>query len=385
MKILFVGPNASEYAQATGHGDVAAARWAYGLLKGLQDLGHEILVLSHTHERIWPRGERFWRSRDERYYPSDWPCVDVPYPAVFKLREHWLNWMYPRKAREIVHSREIDAVVLYNCMSPYQVSIQSVACRASIPVFPIILDGDDPRKDSWAKLLKDTQESTGVVFLSYWAMKNYPAKKPVFHLDGGVGKWNGRIPTDISAESQEIKSFVHTGALDYWRGLDFFERVAKIVLERKLPIRLVLCGRLADNARDRLRKIPCVDLKGFVSDSELDSICESAIGFVNVREPSVGDNILNFPSKLPYYLSYGKPVVSTWIDSLAPEYRTLLFAENTNTPEGFVAELSRVVQITSSELTQRYNLILRWFKGAKLWSKQAQRLAEWMGQVIYVR
>lgn len=384
MKILFVGPNASEYAQMTGHGDVAAARWAYGLLKGLQNLGHEILVLSHTHERIWPRGERFWRSRDERYYPSDWPCVDVPYPAVFKLREHWLNWMYPRKAQEIVRSQEFDAVLLYNCMEPYQVSVQSVAHREGIPVFPIILDGDDPRKDSWAKLLKDTQESTGVVFLSHWAKENYPAKKPVFHLDGGVGNWNGRPSKGPPVGDQRVRNFVHTGALDYWRGLDFFERVARIVDERKLPVKLVLCGRLADSARDRLRKIPCVDLKGFASDSELDSICGSATGFLNVREPSVGDNILNYPSKLPHYLSYGKPVVSTWIDSLAPEYRTLLFAENTNTPEGFVAELNRVVQIKPSELKRRYDLILRWFEDTRLWSKQAQRLAEWMGQIIHV-
>lgn len=384
MRILYCGPNASDIAQATRHGDVAASRWAYSLLRALADQGHEIVALTHTHERIWPRGEKLWRSRDERYFPRDWPCIDVPYPAIYKLREAWLNWAYPLKARRILEASKFDAVLLYNCMDPYQVAVQHVARGARIPVFPVILDGDDPRKDVWAKLKADTLESAGVVFVSFWAKVKYPASKPTCHLDGGDEVWRGSAPEQSKTMRDQGKefSFVHTGSLDYWRGLDFFEKVAEIVAMRNMPIRFLLCGRISEDARDRLLRHRSVELKGFVSDQELDKICRNAFGFVNVREPSVGDNILNYPSKLPRCLSYGKPVVSTWVDSFAPEYRDLLYANNTNTPDGFVDELKRVIQESPLALKTRYDLIRDWFVASRLWSVQASRLAAWMREVI---
>lgn len=380
MRILFCGPNASELAQATHHGDVAAARWSYSLLRALADKGHQIVALTHTHERIWPRGEKLWRSRDERYFPTDWPCVDVPYPAIYKLRENWLNCAYPRKARKLLKEQKFDAMLLYNCMEPYQVAVMHEANRAGLPVFPIILDGDDPRRDNWEKLKHDTAESTGVVFLSHWAKENYPLCKPTLHLDGGAERWMGR-ESECWHERKE-KIFVHTGALDYWRGLDLMKQVARIVDQRNLPVRFVLCGRILPDMKNAFKDCRCVTCKGFLSDDDLDSLCRSADGFLNVREPSVGDNILNYPSKLPRCMSYGKPIVSTWVDSFSSDYRDLLWANETNTPEGFVRELERVSQASQAEILRKYSLTKAWFESSRLWSSQAESLIRWIEGVV---
>ena len=96
--------------------------------------------------------------------------------------------------------------------------------------------------------------------------------------------------------------FIHTGALDKWRGLDFMLEVIALLERRGANVKIVLCGKMPDDIRNELSVSPVVEWRGFVSNSELSLISREADGFLNVREPSVGDNILNFPSKVPVCL-----------------------------------------------------------------------------------
>ena len=59
---------------------------------------------------------------------------------------------------------------------------------------------------------------------------NFPSSKPRLHLDGGVDAWNGGDSLEI--KQAECTRFVHTGALDKWRGLDFMRKVIAL-LERR--------------------------------------------------------------------------------------------------------------------------------------------------------
>lgn len=376
MKILFVGPNSSEFARATHHGDVAASRWANGLLSALSGR-HEIMVLTHIHERPWPLGECFWRGRDDRYLNLNWPCEVVPYPAICKLRWRYLAWAYPYKARKLFRQHRFDAVVLYNCLDAYSVAVMREAKKAGIPSFPIILDGDDPRRDNWSKILADTKDARGVVFLSHWAAVNFPSKLPRLHLDGGADRWNGQKESPCELE-REPYLFVHTGALDKWRGLDFMKEVVRLIDGQNLPVRILLCGRILPEMRNAFAGRRCVEMKGFVTDDELTAICQNAFGFLNVRDPKVGDNILNYPSKIPHCLSYGKPIVSTWIDSFSPDYRGVLAVDASNSPSTFVDVIKRQINQSKDQLRQQYDIMKSWFNMNKLWTIQAQRLALWI-------
>ena len=122
---------------------------------------------------------------------------------------------------------------------------------------------------------------------------------------------------------------------------------------------------------------PRVEVKGFLPNEEVDAICRGADVFLNVREPDVGDNILNYPSKVPNYLSYGKPVVSTWIDSFSPDYRDVLEVCD-NTPEGFVNVLNGVLAWNAAQREAKFNQIKSWFEERKSWNKQARRLIHWL-------
>lgn len=375
MKILWSGPNVSEWALEHRPGDAAAAKWSYGLMTGLSRFA-ELSAVTQVRERCWPKGDVLWRWHDARLHPSEWPCRSVPYPCLYKVRDFWTRFAYPVVARRMMDEERFDAVLLYNSLYPHQVSVMKEAAKRGMPSFPIILDGDDPRKDNWAKIVADTRFAKGVVFLSSWAAENYPVQKPVLHMDGAADRFNG-LPPDGRGPSWR-PTFVHTGALDKWRGLRFMDAVTHRLAEVRPDIRIVLCGKLTTEERAHFDGLDNVEYRGFVTEQELSEICRKADGFLNVRDPDVGDNILNYPSKVPQYLSWGRPIISTWIDSFSKDYRDVLCVNDDNTPESFVRKVVEVCGWGDGERLAHFNKVKTWFEWNKLWPVQAKRLYEWI-------
>lgn len=147
---------------------------------------------------------------------------------------------------------------------------------------------------------------------------------------------------------------------------------------KRTDVKFVFCGKCEREKMWRdLGADSRVEVKGFVSGDEVDEICRRADVFLNVREPSVGDNILNYPSKVPQYLSWGKPVVSTWIDSFSPDYRDILEVCD-NTPKGFVKVLDGVLSQDDRWKEEKFNQIKTWFEEHKSWERQTKRLLEFV-------
>ena len=390
MKILWVGPFFSDVAlQSKKAANQAAAKWSRGLLRGLERIGCEIRVIDHVPNQRWPKGNVFWQDNDKKWFLDWYPCERVSYLNVCGVKQKWLKWCYVRAAKRIFRDWCPDVVLCYNSLHSFNVAVMEVASRQGIRCVPIILDGDDPRRDNWRKLLRDNRFADGVVFLSWWMYKNYPRQEmPLFHMDGGADMFKGTLPplanvqslTTIDYRSTHVPYvLVHTGALDYWRGLDFMKEVVRIC--KRTDVRFVLCGKCD---RDRMwaefdndRR---VEVKGFVSDAEVDEIWRMADVFLNVRTPGLGGNLVNYPSKIPNYLSWGKPVVSTWNDSFSPEYRSLLEVTD-DTPEGFVRVLDEVLSWNNECRRAKYAQIRSWFVEWKSWSRQTERLVTWLRSV----
>ena len=208
--------------------------------------------------------------------------------------------------------------------------------------------------------------------------KNYPRQDmPLLHMDGGAECFKGVIP--VARRADDVFKVVHTGALDYWRGLDFMKGVVKSC--KRSDVKFILCGKCdKEQMWAEFENDSRVEVKGFLPESEVDEICRCADVFLSVRTPGLGDNLVNYPSKIPNYLSWGVPVVSTWNDSFSPDYRTLLEVSD-DTPEGFNAELDKVLSWDSSTCQQKFNAIHTWFDDNKNWRRQAARLVEWLGSI----
>jgi glycosyltransferase involved in cell wall biosynthesis len=126
---------------------------------------------------------------------------------------------------------------------------------------------------------------------------------------------------------------------------------------------------------------PRVEVKGFVSDEELHDICLRASLFLNTRNPNNGDNILNFPSKIPNYLAYGKPVVSTWLSSLSNDYRLYLQVVEPDDPLIFARRVEEILAWSDKQSQTHYRLLKEWFVKNKLWNIQAERFKNWMNSI----
>lgn len=409
LNILYIGPNDSEWAQMNRPVSLAAAKWARGFLTALSKVTN-VTALTHTYEIAWPKGKIFWRGYDKRLYPDGWDCVAVTYPVLKFVREWWWRFAYAVKAKKIIREKNVDVVLIYNCYESWQVPVLRAINTAfpNVKIIPIILDGDDPRKDDWGWMKRAAAYSDAFVALSWWVYQNIPANtgKPAYHFDGGAEGWRGRGGSEGSGGSGGLGSLegkaatsqtcqtsqtfqaskpyytlVHTGALDQWRGLDFMVGVVKRLTDKRKDVKFVFCGKSSEKVlRDIFKDNPQVELPGFVTEEEMGNICNSADVLLNVRNPNHPDNILNYPSKLPHYLSFGRPIVSTCLQSLSPDYGEVVNFPMQDTVDSYVAKLEEVLGWDIARRECECKKIKAWFESRKSWDTMVAGLVKWIAK-----
>lgn len=379
LKILWIGPFFSDKALTEKRAaNQAAAKWSRGLLRGLERLGCELKVVNHCPEQVWPKGRVFWQNNARKWFLDWYPCARIPYLNVPRIREMWLCWAYGRAVRKMIALWRPDVLLAYNSFHAYNEVAMKVAKTLGVKCVPIILDGDDPRRDNWAWLRRTTKNADGIVFLSWWMKEHCPIDVPVLHLDGGADAFKGSLPLGRAA-GQKPSSFslVHTGALDYWRGLDFMKKVVRMC--GRQDVRFIFCGKCdRDAMRKEFSNDSRVEICGFLPNDDVDKICRAATLFLNVRDPNVGDNIVNYPSKVPQYLAWGKPVISTWLKSFSPDHRDVLCVAESNTPEAFLSKIDEVISWDASVYEKHFNKVKLWYNTYKDWRVQAGRLVDFM-------
>ena len=165
MKILWIGPFFSDEALFKKKAaNQAAAKWSRGLLKGLEHAGCEIRVIDHVPNQRWPKGDIFWQDNDKKWFLDWYPCERISYFNVWGVKELWLGWQYARAVKRVLREWHPDVVLCYNSLHSFNVAVMEEAHRRDIKCVPIILDGDDPRRDDWEKLLHDNRFADGIVF-----------------------------------------------------------------------------------------------------------------------------------------------------------------------------------------------------------------------------
>lgn len=383
-QLLWIGPLFN--ADVLGKRNVlnqAAAKWSWAILNAFSQLGVQVEGIAHCPEQVWPFGKRLWVG-SKGWAIGKYPVHGIGYLNLPWIRKHFLASSYRRKTKQVLQRDTssvqlgvpFDAILGYNVIQPYEVAVVEVAKRLRIPYFGIILDGNDPRRDNWKWILENTKDATGLIFLSHWMNQNYPGTLPTFHFDGGGGEWRG----DKAIQMRESNLIVYTGALDHWRGGDFLVEIVRQL--KRQDVRIVLCGKCNRvKTWARFGNDSRVEVKGFVSEAEMDDLCCRASAFLNVRDPLIGDNVVNFPSKIPNYLAYGKPIVSMWLPSLSPEYRGVLEVVEQKDAFAFAQKIEMVLDWPNSEFQRKHGQIKKWYCSKKTWQIQVKSLLEWMNNI----
>ena len=372
MRVLWIGPWHSDKA-LYGRKAVnqAATEWSRGLLNALVETGCMVHICSHCYEQFWPRGRL--SPGDAADFDFSLPLRVARYINLPFVRSVTLSIAYRQVVVQEIEAFHPDVILSYNVTSFLNVCLENHKLK-NVRWFPIILDQNDPTPDNWCEFMRQTTNASGLIFLSFWGFQHYPGSLPRVHFDGGVEKWNG----EKNANHDGV--IVYSGKYDdQYGGLDLlFEMFREVQAPQ---CRFILTGKDATGRLPKyLRQEPRAEYRGFLRQADLHALHCSASVFVNPRPPGISDNRMAFPSKLFRYLSYGKPVVSTWTDGLAPDYRDLLWVPEDNTPSAYAALIEQALFLGEDSRGALSEKIRLWVQ-AHIWQIQVERLCRWLEEI----
>ena len=220
-------------------------------------------------------------------------------------------------------------------------------------------------------------ELDGCVFLSWRSFGNWYGKAKL-HLDGGVTAGGQGTVDDFDSAKKVV---FYSGTLNAHAGIDLlldaFEKIGAQEIE------LWICGK---GENQKVRKMAKADARikyfGCVSEARLHSLCQKASVMVNPRPSRFLANRNNFPSKLLEYLSYGKPVVSTFTPGIHPEYIPYLKIPAEETPDAMASAIMEVLAWPRTQVKERAEETQQFLAKSKSWKVQATRLVSFLESVV---
>jgi len=300
--------------------------------------------------------------------------VPLRFINVPGMRWKSLGRQYAREAALHARQWKPDVLVTYNAEPYYCPGIRGLGGH-NIPWVPIILDGDDST-EGWEGLATKTALASAGVFLSYAACKSSPFPK-TFHLDGGIRF--DPLPDDPAKRQQPI--VLYAGSRGPWAGVDLLLDAWQSV--RTPGALLWICGQGRSEKLDRAaaNDSRVVD-HGVVPEARLRELMAHATVLVNPRPPEHMGNTINFPSKVLDYLGTGKPVVSTWTESMEPAYREALIVAAPATPTVLAGCLDDVLGWSERRRDQHRTTAAAFCRRHGDWQAKAAGLADWLRTVV---
>lgn len=369
--LLWLG---SQFSDPEGSADdassPAAIAWQASLLNVVRQRGCAVPAIGHIPYRSWPSGRlqaSLWRSDD-----AGAECaLQRRYLNVRGLRILSLAWHYYRAARSRIEpQRPPTAVLTYNAYPYLAIAAAQLQRRLSIPWINVQAD---PVRSHQHPLVARLIRPAGTIYLSWQAFTSSDSPQKL-HLDGGVDTLKVSPPT----HSEGRHAILYAGTLAAYTGLPLLMQAFAAV--QRPDVDLWICGKgdpsavLEASAAD-----PRIKYKGFVSDSELSALAEQACAFVNPRPPEMAMNAANFPSKVLFYLRFGKPVISTATGGLGPDYRPAIIMADGALDIG--SWIDRVVEACGSPLYRGWCATVQKLAAAKTWEVTAEKLIDFVTSV----
>lgn len=376
--IIWLGPCVDEATMLSYPAvSPAANRWQRGLIAALQELGMRVVTIGHLPEPLWPRGKlRIGGSRG--VMPLDIEGQLIDYWNVPGWRNRSLSMGY-LEAFQVYCQREGNptAVISYNATPPNVAVGMHAQEELGIPWICIVADLTGLE---WECLVEILEPAAGCIFLSWGSCRDFPYN-PKLHLDGGIDRLKLTINTGALKPSSQKTVVLYTGAMGHYAGVSFLAQGFRQVKNQE--VELWICGKGTNlDVEQAVAVDPRVKFLGFVSEERLREISQAATIFVNPRPSWIVENRANFPSKILEYLSYGKPVVSTWTGGLSPAYREILVVLGEETSECLARTIENVLRWDAVRYRDFAARARSFLEAEKTWSVQASRLMEWLNREV---
>jgi glycosyltransferase involved in cell wall biosynthesis len=371
-RVLWIGPVVGpDTLQRWRALSPAANRWQASFIAALHARGHHVDVLGHVSEPLWPRGVLRMSGHTETLTCGT-ASLCVPYLNVPAARPWALRQAYVRGFRRALSDGEYDVAVTYNITTATH-AVGRLALDQGMPWVAIV--ADTPVGSRAVRVHNHlAAAASGRLYLSWGSYEE--GVEPCLHLDGGIDRVrpHGRV----RRAAGEPAVILYAGSVAGYAGV-------RLLVEAFLHCRhdreLWICGKGNDAAvAAAATRDPRIRCFGFVTEEELEELSLQTDVFVNPRG-SAG-NQGNFPSKVLEYLTYLKPVVSTWTAGLSPAYRDVLEVCEAESAVSLAATIEDALQWDDERRARYAGAVERFLLETRRWSRQAERFDDWLTESV---
>ena len=357
---------------------IAANKWQKSLIFSLRKKNNKIITLGHTPEPLWPKG--CFKVQGSNIEESNNEGYKLAYYNIPFIRNYILAFGYIVNALRIIKNYGKPKIILLYNVYPFSVALCNFFKKLyGIPWVAIVADA--PTKRSYRLMSKhnnDLVNANGAVFLS-WSYYN-KLKKQIksIHFEGEI-EYNDEKIKIHNKNTSDLFNIMYSGSRGMHTGFEVLIDAIKYISNPN--VRLWVTGgsnKKYDNYIDNENKI--IDF-GFLDDNELDNKMKLADAFISPYEINYEPNQYNFPSKILTYLSYGKPVLSTWTPGLSPEYEKVIYKISESNPISIAEKIDEIASM-SLDLKVKYNNQVRNFlQNEKNIEHQIDSLTQWLDNV----
>jgi glycosyltransferase involved in cell wall biosynthesis len=348
----------------------AANKWQFNFINALNYEGVQVVNIGHCPERVFPYGGLFVNKR-KSLSPVGIKLISSSYLNLPIFRIVGLNILILFKLVCFIRNNKKKPVYLisYNTYSYYVIPLLFSKYFRGIKWISIIAD---PMFDNSDKVNPFNIFADAKIFLSYklFTLSTSPKK---IHIDGGISRIN-ELNKGIFQNGE--KQILYTGAIARHTGIELLTKA--FALHRSKNTRLIVCGKGNNELfQQAIKGNDKITFLGMIDEQKLASLYSSAYLFINPRLVNEETNNSNFPSKLLEYLSYCKPIISTYTGGIHPDYKEIIDFIYTDNPQELADKIDEIASWDDSQYLKKSDKMKSFVEKNKLWSTVVTKFSDW--------
>ena len=293
-------------------------------------------------------------SKDENIFFINLPIIK----SIFKT---FLLWKKTRKWVKKTEGKKI--VVCYYPSIPQMIATTHLKSKdirtiLIIPDIPKYMDLQQHNNNTFKKYLKEKIENyqnklvrayDGYIILTENMKEIINNSKKSVVIEGFVDK-DIFVKEGLSNDANP-KSIVYCGSLHKNYGLDLYLKSISQIKSEKVEFYFFGSGEMEDEIIFASKKDKRIKFFGYQSSDTVRKYCRNSLLLVNPRRNDKEFTKYSFPSKLIEYMASGRPVVSTRLECIPPEYDNyLIYVENPVNSENIAKAINDAINKSHDEL-----------------------------------
>jgi glycosyltransferase involved in cell wall biosynthesis len=344
------------------HPQVSAIRFQRSLLKALESAGASIEAVTTPPIAAFPRNRRWWiRGTDYKLPGLQLHARQIPGPNLPGVR------LPLRLTQILLHGASklrvpCEGILVYSVHSPLVAAALLLKWIRRVPVFVFIPDRptfmggpSNPLK----RLLKRIDEglvrrmlasTDGAFPVTEGTGRDWLVRGPRYWPMEGVSDEAAEVLSQARARGAYVFRGAHRPRLLYTGMLAYVLPFARAFHRSRIDAVVTFMGGGEDLAE--LKALSAGDdrlqVKPFATGAEFTREVDRADFLLNPRDPAWPGSAYSFPWKLFEYLRYGKPIISTRLGGVPPEYFTVFRPIDLADQPSFEASLERALAADES-------------------------------------